>query len=436
MNQSYASFIAVVPESPNPSRLVTQEPNTALPEFLPFRGLRYHRDDLAAVTAPPYDVIDDDERAVLMARSPHNAVRLLLPDGDYDGAAAALRSWQAQHVLELDPVPAFYGYRMRFTDERGTARVTTGVLGALTLPRAAGEGDVLPHERTMPKAKSDRLALLRATRANLDPIWGLTPSTGLPVPDVPPVAATTDDHGVRHEVTIIDEPEQIDAIRAAIADVPLVLADGHHRFETAIAYRNEREAAGGATLDDGRVMCLVVELADDQLWVQPIHRVLNGVDDPAALRAALSRVFTIEDAGPNQPEAVEALEQRLRSDGGMGLVDATGLARLVPQAEIRDAATRNLPDALRDVPSACFDAIAEPALADAGLGTLDVEYRADAATVAALVAKRAADAAILLPPVTVPQIRAAALDGIRMPQKTTYFAPKPLSGLVYRSLDA
>jgi uncharacterized protein (DUF1015 family) len=412
-----------------------QEPNTALPEFLPFRGLRYHHDDLAVVTAPPYDVIDDDERAVLMARSPHNAVRLLLPDGDYEGAAGLLRSWRSDGVLELDPDPAYYGYRMAFTDERGAARVTTGVLGALTLPPAAGEGDVLPHERTLPKAKSDRLALLQATRANLDPIWGLTPTSVLPVPEGEPVAATTDDHGVRHEVTVIDSPAEIAAIRDAVAGAPLVLADGHHRFETAIAYRKEREAAGGASADEGRVMCLVVALADDQLWVQPIHRVLSGVADSGALRAALGRVFTVEDAGPNQPENVEALERRLRADGGMGLVDATGLARLVPDPEVRDAATRDLPDALRDVPSACFDAIAEPALGAAGFSDLDVEYRADAGTVAALVAKRAADAAILLPPVTVAQIRAAALVGIRMPQKTTYFAPKPLSGLVYRLLD-
>jgi uncharacterized protein (DUF1015 family) len=406
------------------------EPNTKVPDFLPFRGLRYRHDDLAAVTAPPYDVIDPDERAVLMARSPHNAVRLLLPDGDYDGAAAELETWQTDGTLERDPEPAFYGYRMEFTDDRGERRRTDGVIGALTLPVRAGEGDVLPHERTMPKAKSDRLSLLRATRANLDPIWGLTPAAGLPVADGDPVAVTTDDLGVRHSLTPITDPDRIAEIRRVVGSAPLVLADGHHRFETAIAYRDERTAAGVATEDDGRVMCLVVELAENQLWVQPIHRLLDGVGDPAALRTKLSDGFSVEDLGPASPERVEELEGRLRDEGGIGLVDATGLALLTPRADAREAASRDLPDALRDVPSAWFDELAAPALEGC-----EITFRADAQTVAALVGKGASDAAILLPPVTVEQIRAAALAGVRMPQKTTYFAPKPRSGLVYRPLS-
>jgi uncharacterized protein (DUF1015 family) len=409
-----------------------------LPEFLPFRGLRYRHDDLAVVTAPPYDVIDDDERVVLAARSPHNAVRLLLPDGDYAGAATELARWQSDGVLEADPSPSFYGYRMSFTDDRGESRTMSGVIGALTLPEASGTGDVLPHERTMPKAKSDRLALLQATRTNLDPIWGLTPApgltAGLPAPGAAPETVTTDDHGVHHTLMVIDDQARIDEIQRVVAAAPLVLADGHHRFETAIAYRNERTAAGHATDDDGRVMCLVVELAEEELWVQPIHRLFAGIADPTALRAALGRAFTIETL-PSAPDGVEGLEQRLRDQGGVGLVDAAGFARLTPLQDEREAATHELPEELRDVPSAWFDAVAASALTAAGLDNLDVSYRADAATVAALVAKGATDAAIILPPVTVSQIRAAALAGIRMPQKTTYFAPKPLSGLVYRSLD-
>jgi uncharacterized protein (DUF1015 family) len=406
-----------------------------LPEFLPFRGLRYRRDDLAAVTAPPYDVIDADERAVLAARSPHNAVRLLLPEGDYDGAAAALRAWQAEGVLARDAEPAFYGYRMSFTDDHGRARSTRGYIGALTLPAAAGTGDVLPHERTLPKAKSDRLQLLRATRANLDPIWGLTPLAALPAPPGTPVATTVDDLGVEHTITPVTDRETIDAIRSAVASGPLVLADGHHRFETAIAARDERRATGSATEGDGRVMCLVVPLAEDELWVQPIHRVLTRAPEPPALRAALTGSFAVEELGPNEPETIEALEVRLRHDGGVGLVDAAGVVHLRPDPAAADTATHDLPEALRDVPTACFEAMAGPALTSAGLDEHDIEYRADAATVAALVAKDAADAAIILPPVTVEQIRAAALAGLRMPQKTTYFAPKPRSGLVYRLLD-
>ena len=183
-------------------------------------------------------------------------------------------------------------------------------------------------------------------------------------------------------------------------------------------------------------MCLVVELAEDQLWVQPIHRLITGLGDPATFRAALSRSFVVEDLGPGSPEDLEMLERRLRDEGGVGLVDAAGFARLTAQPAARDAATSDLPGELKDIPSAWFDAVAAPALSAAGLDDLDISYRADAATVTALVGKGAVDAAILLSPVTVAQIRAAALAGIRMPQKTTYFAPKPLSGLVYRSLDS
>jgi len=430
MNRSYASFIATVPESVDPSRSITWEPNTAVPEFLPFRGLRYRHADLAAVTAPPYDVIDPDERAVLVARSPHNAVRLLLPEGDYDGAARDLDAWRADGTLERDPEPAFYGYRMEFTDDHGRSRSSEGIIGALVLPVRSGEGDVLPHERTMPKAKSDRLALLSATRANLDPIWGLTPAVGLPAATTEPVAVTTDDLGVRHSLTPITDVDQIAEIRRVVGSAPLVLADGHHRFETAIAYRNERTEAGAATEADGMVMCLVVELAEEQLWVQPIHRLINGVGDPGALRTTLAAGFDIDDLGPATPERVEELELALQEQGGVGLVDSTGIARLVPHADAREQASRDLPEALRDVPSAWFDELAGPALE----GT-EITFRADAQTVAALVGKGTADAAILLPPVTVTQIRAAALAGVRMPQKTTYFAPKPRSGLVYRPLD-
>lgn len=401
-----------------------------MPDFLPFRGVRYRSRDLDPITAPPYDVIDADERAALAARSPHNAVRLILPEGHYGDAARELGRWRADGTLERDPTPCYYGYRMQYTDDTGRARATDGVIGALALPAAAGQGDVLPHERTLPKAKSDRLALLRATRTNLDPIWGLTLGSGLPVATAEPFAVTTDDHGVRHTLAPISDAATQSEIHRVVGSAPLVLADGHHRFETAIAYRDERTAAGVGQEGDRRVMCLVVELAAEQLWVQPIHRLLRGVGDADAWRASLATVFTVEGAGANTARGVTALEGALRRDGGIGLVDARGLARLVPGADALRRAQAALPPALEDVPSSWFETLASPALAG-----LDVTYRNDATTVAALVDTGAVDAAILLPAVTVDQIRSAALAGIRMPQKTTFFAPKPRTGLVFRDLD-
>lgn len=407
-----------------------------MPEFAPFRGIRYGADDLDALTAPPYDVIDPDERAELARRAPHNAVHLILPEGGderYRRAADDLDTWQREGTLRRDQSARFYTYRMDFTDDSGAPRHCVGVIGALALPPAAGEGDVLPHERTLPKAKSDRLALLRATRANLDPIWGLTPSPltrhlGHGVP----LAATTDDQGVRHTLGAIDDEASIEAVRAAVRGAPLVLADGHHRFETAITYRNEQRDAGLSADADGAVMCLVVELTEEELWVQPIHRLLHGGpahDDGSALRGLLGGTFELLDEGPNEPERVEALARAVRSEGGVGIADAHGLARLVPRPEPLAAARRDLPPALVEVASAWLEPLTE-----APLQGVEVTYRHDAQTVAALVEKRAVDAALLLPPVTVEQIRVAAQERIRMPQKTTFFAPKPRTGLVMRSL--
>jgi uncharacterized protein (DUF1015 family) len=405
-----------------------------VPEFRPFRGIRYRADDLDAVTAPPYDVIDPPERDALAARSHHNSVRLILPgDGDgYEQAANMLREWEAEGVLERDDAPTFYSYRMTFTDDRGTARTSVGVLGGLVMPRASGEGDVLPHERTLPKAKSDRLALLRATRVNLDPIWGLTPVTGLAAiaARAIPLASTVDDDGVRHELGSITDPEEIKLIRVIVADEPIVLADGHHRFETAIAYREERRAEGIIEPGDDAVMCLVVELAEEHLWVQPIHRVLRNVASSTGLRLALAKKFRIVDAAPNTPAALAAMTATIRDHGGVGLVDSEGLARLVADADDLDRVRADLEPVLADVPSAWFDAVAEDALGDA-----EITYRHDAAAIAEMVATGEADAAILLAPVTVEQIRAAAKARVRMPQKTTFFAPKPRTGLVFRSLD-
>ena len=316
---------------------------------------------------------------------------------------------------------------MTFTGDDGRPAVTTGVIGTLTLEA----GGVLPHERTLPKAKSDRLELLRATRANLEPIWGISLTSGLSalltVDDVP-TAVADDADGGRHELFRIDDPERIAAIRAAVEATGIVLADGHHRYETSCTYRDEVGDRAGA----GEIMIYVVELADDQLCVRAIHRLLHGVTD-VDLRSSLGAHFEVRDAGANTPENVTALERAMRDDadgrGGLGLVDGHGLALLIPLPSL-DTAMAELPAPLRDVDSARFDAGVLPAVPGATLA-----YRNDARTVASLVAKGSADAAVLLRPVSVATIRAAAAEGIRMPEKTTFFAPKPRTGMVMRLLD-
>ena len=314
---------------------------------------------------------------------------------------------------------------MRYEGDDGRARVTTGVIGALELDRDG----VLPHERTLPKAKSDRLELLRATRANFDPIWCLSLATGLSEllePVGPPRAFAHDRDGVRHELyPVVDHaaPRRDPQDRVGVAAV--VLADGHHRFETACTYREER---GPDDVGAGAIMTLVVELAPEELCVRAIHRLLTDLP-PVRIREALTPVFDVRDAGANDAAGVAALETAMRSAGALGLVDGDGLALLVPTPAL-DRRVAQLDPPLRDVDAARFDAAVLPALPGVSLG-----YRDDVAAVATAVDKGNAEAAILLRPVDVETIRTAAAAGLRMPEKTTFFSPKPRTGMVFRRLD-
>lgn len=402
-----------------------------MPDFLPFRGTRYlDRPDFSRVVAPPYDVIDEEDRSRYEALDPHNAVRLILPRVEppadpYEHAANLLQAWLTAGILAPDPAPAFYGYRMHFTDAAGRPRRTSGVIGVLVLP--SGVGDVFGHERTLPKARSDRLALLRATRANLDPIWGLSLARDLNTvldSDTPPAITAVDDTGTRHELALITDPEARARVRAAVASAPLVLADGHHRFETACAYRDEHPDDPAAQA----IMTFVVGLDDDLLDVRAIHRLVR--DAPHDLRARLEGLLNVDDAGPNTPEGVRALTVHMTERGALGLVDRDGLARLTPTRAGSDRIDHDLSDQLREVDAARFDTLVRPALGDA-----ELSYRDDALTVASMVDKGLADGAVLLRPVTVPQIRAAAFARLRMPEKTSYFSPKPRTGMVFRRLD-
>ena len=406
-----------------------------MPEFLPFRGLRYGHDDLAAVTAPPYDVIDDDERAVLVGRSPHNAVGCCSPRATTTAPPRELASVAAPTARSsATRSPAFYGYRMEFTDDHGRRRAhRRRHRRARRCPSAAGEGDVLPHERTMPKAKSDRLALDPGHPGEPRPDLGPDPGDrACRSPAARPVAVTTDDLGVQHSLRPItdaatdrrDPPgRRLGAARARRRPPPV-------RDRDRVPQRADR----GRRRDRGR------RPGDVPRGRAGRRPALGPADPPPAQRRRRSRRrcgprsrqrSRVEDLGPNDAggrRAARAAACATRAASAWSTRPAS--PGWSPTPARRAAATRDLPEALRDVPSAWFDELAAPAL-----DGVEVTFRADAQTVAALVAKGAADAAILLPPVTVEQIRAAALAGIRMPQKTTYFAPKPRSGLVYRPLD-
>lgn len=406
-----------------------------MPRFEPFAGVRYDLDhvDLDDVVAPPYDVIGPEDQSALEARSPYNVVRVDLPRDAGDGrdrytvAGALLDEWLAAGILRTDPEPGFYAYRMGYHDADGNSRQIAGVFGALELV-TPGEGDVLPHEETQSKVRDDRLRLLRACRADLSPVWGLSMAEGLSelctaAPGAP-VARCTDEEGVHHRLWRLTQPAVVEAVTATVGAAPVVIADGHHRYSVALAHRDEvRAAKGRVGGDEDLLLALVCELGDSQAGVRPIHRLVTGLPPDVDLLAALEPFFEpVADAG-----SPSTLPERMAEAGGLGLVMGGGDQAwlLVPRAggaADSDSEHGPPPDA----------ALLDAALATLPAHTLGFEHSLD--SVLAHVASGKASAGVLLRPVDVHEIARTAVAGRRMPTKTTFFHPKPRTGMVFRRL--
>lgn len=396
--------------------------------FDPFPGVRFSPGlDPAVVTAPPYDVVDDHDRQALVDGHDRNCVVIDIPlessgEGRYADARRTLEAWLADGTLGRDDEPSFTVYRMDFRDDAGRPASTLGVIGAVELS-APGEGWILPHEHTTPKARTDRLDLIRATRANLSPVWMLSLAKGLTDvirTDEPPLASWTDGDGVTHSVWRLDEPGQVAAISAAVGDAPLIVADGHHRYETSLTYRDEQRSAGDHSAD--AMMALAVELAPDQLCVRPIHRLVSGVSRDDLVGALCGDAFTVV----GDPVAAAAVADgsvldRMASAGALAVVAPDGNAVLLaprPEAfaDIADLDSARLAHVLHSVPTA------------------SVTYQHGTSLVYRAVLAGEAEAGVLLRPAPVAQIEANAHSGERMPPKTTFFHPKPRTGVVFRTL--
>jgi len=399
-----------------------------MPRFEPFRGLRYQPDmaPIVQVIAPPYDVITPTERVHLASRHQANSVLVELPEADLSGgrdryavATDLFTRWQGEGVIVAEGVPSLYPYRM--TDTGG--RTTTGVIGALGLAEPGAESDILPHEETLPKPKSDRLDLLRATRANLSPIWGLSMAAGVTATfdptDDEPVADAYDDDGVRHQLWVLSDPDAVQAVATAVASAPVVLADGHHRYETARSFQAEsRETNGGKPGTYDLVMALVVELAEEQLHVGAIHRTVSGLPEGFDLVGRLSKWFDVVRAGAADERTLGALSD----SNSMALVTGGVAYLLLPHPELDEEVGNDL----------------DSSLIATVLGRLPAHEVAQRHTVAQAMEALGhgeGQAAFLLRPVTVKQIDEWANERRRMPPKTTYFSPKPRTGMVFRSLD-
>lgn len=402
-----------------------------MPRFEPFAALRYSPDEpLDDVVAPPYDVLSLADVDSLLARDPHNIVAIDVPldrDGArrYELAARRMESWIAECVLRRDATPSLTLYRMEFTDETGRARHTVGVIGALEVVDEGADG-VLPHERTTPKAKTDRLDLTRATRCNLSPVWGLSLTVGLTDLLREPgelVGQCTDEHGVVHRVERVDEPDRVTAISSAVAANAVLIADGHHRYAISRSYRDEvRAATGRADTDAELTMAYVAELVDQQLSIDPIHRVYRGISADA-LAARLAEFCDAIEAGPITTRcAAEAIDR-----GALCLVrpDGTGVW-LTPRAQAFDGVR------------ALDGAYLEHALDDltgADGAPIDVTYQHGVQQVIDLLRAGEADAAVLIRPTSIDEIRRTAIERLLMPPKSTFFTPKLRTGLVVRPLD-
>lgn len=416
-------------------------------EIEPLRALHYNlakAGRLADLVAPPYDVLDSEQRSELAGRSPYNVVHVDLPLGEdpYTQAAARFADWQRERVVVKDGEGALWAHEQRYRGPDGHSRTRRGFFAAVRL-EDYGAGRIRPHERTHPGPKEDRLRLTRATRANLSPIfslysdpagaaWGaLAPATrGKPWGEV------TDEDGTRHRIWRIGEPLAIARAQEALRGVELLIADGHHRYETARAYAEE---VGGDGPHRYVLMCLVA-LEDPGLTIFPTHRLVRGLDAKRwkALDATIAADFSdrpvaparIAPAAGDGPLELGYIDVRTREPRRLILRDQ-GIA---------EAALANRSPAYRRLDTGVLESLLLKhalGLHDEDISQLrDFGYARDAQQALALIESGAYDAAFVLRPTPVEQVRDVAASGENMPPKSTYFFPKLLTGLLFNPLSS
>jgi uncharacterized protein (DUF1015 family) len=428
-------------------------------EIAPFPGLRFDLarvGDAARVLCPPYDVIGEGERLDLEARHAQNVVRLELPRGEaaerYEAAARLLAAWRAEGILRADAAPALYAYEQAFAFA-GRSYARRGFIAAVRLEPFEARV-VLPHERTLSAPKEDRRRLMLATRTQTSPTFGLyrdadgaaeaelAAATG----DVPGVDATTPD-GVRHRLWAVTDPARIASLAAVLDGKHILIADGHHRYETLLALRGELRppaaAPGRAAADFG--MMFLARAEDPGLLVLPTHRMVKGLPGfrPEALRAAAAATFEVTTGPEATPEAIEA---RLRRGAAASAGRVVFALRVPGEAETTWLTLK---------PTADLSALGPPALQGLDVTVLHglllgpllaidaaamerqtyLEYTHDTGEALARASSGEVDAAFFMNATKIGQVLDACEAGFVLPQKSTYFHPKLATGLVMYSLD-
>lgn len=445
-----------------------QEQTPPMADVRPFRGLRYDASaDVATRLAPPYDVIGPQEQEALYAASEHNVIRVELgrtepnrpDDNRYTRARDHLAAWTAAGVLRREAAPAFYLVRHAFRHE-GIDRARWELLAQVRLAEWA-EGVVLPHEFTLPEPKVDRLNLLQATRTNTSHIYCLyrdpqgtaaalldRAAAGKPALEIP------NWRGAALTLWTVTDPAVIAEVQRFFASARLYIADGHHRYETALGYRRDRAAAEPAAPEDAGfnfVFMSLTSMADPGLLVLPIHRMLRGLST-AQVEALRTRLYQEWDVEPlpvgrlASPADVRRVEERLAAGGDRaprfafhGLVPGSTLVAQPKDLQAMRGRLVGLPASLQALDLALLHETVIHGYLGTGRAAGEVEaalsFTHHAPEALEAVAGGAAQVAILVNPTRVDQLIAVAEAGDKMPQKSTFFYPKLPTGLVMRPLD-
>ena len=415
-------------------------------EVRPLSALHYNLGavgSLDAVVAPPYDVIDAGMRRELLARSPFNVVEIDLPEapgGDdrYEHAAETLEAWTLEGVLAADREPAIWVLTQEYAAPDGSTRTRHGLLARVRIEEY-GPGRIRPHERTQPGPKEDRLRLTEATRHNLSPIFSLYPGDAWrhvePAVAGEPWSEATDADRTVNRVWRIADPEVHEAVAATLGGAELLIADGHHRYETARTYAN---AIGGEGPHRYTLMCLV-SLEDPGLTVFPTHRLVTGLDaaKQEALAGGLRELFEIDDV------AIDALDPAGADGVGVfGYADShfkRGYRLRLRDTRALDDALGGRPESYRRLDAVILEALVLQRILGMTEGDIaakrGIAYAKSAVEARSAVEAAEADCAFLLRPTPVEAVRDVAASGETMPPKSTYFFPKVPTGVVFNPLS-
>ncbi|MEA2193094.1 MAG: hypothetical protein QOI73_3215 [Solirubrobacteraceae bacterium] len=423
-----------------------------MPRVEPLRALHYDpavAGPLQQLAAPPYDVIDPEQRAALATSSPHNVVNIDLPEdpagGDrYDHAAKLLDEWKHEGAVVQDDDEAIWALVQEYTGPDGRSLTRNGFFARVRV-EDYGAGAIRPHERTHPGPKADRLSLQRATRANLSPIFSLYSDPDLkawralePATRAQePFGEFDEADGTHNRIWRVTDPQAIATVCEAMSDAELLIADGHHRYETARAYAEE---IGGEGAHRYVLMCLVA-LQDEGLTVFPTHRLVDGLKDDQEkierLTATLKDAFDIEPIEPDElvpPDEAPGIV--------MGYMDShfkRAFRLTLKDQSIADDALPDMPEPYRRLDTAVLEAIVLKG--PLGLSEDDIShlhglgYARSFEEARELVDSGAFDAGFYLRGIPVTQIQEIAAAGVNMPPKSTYFFPKVPTGLLFNSLQ-